>query len=144
MADLYSTETAGVDTRPQVKASAGAYGARMRRYRASITLATQTTADNILLAVIPAGSIFDFGMLTASVSLGTAVVAIGTNKVHASNGQLRAAAVNTAVDTPALFGLTAAMVQAALTADTRIYLTIATASLPASGTLDIDLYYTNA
>lgn len=144
MADLYSTETAGVDSRPQVKPSAGAYGARMRRYRASITLAAQATADNILLAVIPAGSIFDFGMITSSVTLGTSVVAIGTNKVHASNGQLRAAGTFTAVDTPALFGTAAAMTQAALTADTRIYLTIATAALPGAGTLDIDLYYSNA
>lgn len=144
MANLYSTETAGVDSRPQVKPSAGAYGARMRRYRASITLATQTVADNILLAVIPSGSIFDFGMITSSVSLGTAVVAIGTSQVHATNGQLRAAGTFTAVDTPTLFGTAAAMTQAALSADTRIYLTLATASLPGAGTLDIDLYYSNA
>lgn len=144
MANLYSTETAGVDTRPAVKPSAGAYGARMRRYRASITLAAQATADNILLAVIPAGSIFDYGMLTSSVSLGTSVVAIGTSQTHGTNGQLRAAAVATAVDTPTLFGLSAAMAQAALLADTRIYLTLATAALPGAGTLVIDLYYSNA
>lgn len=144
MADLYSTETAGVDSRPQVKPSAGAYGARYRRYRASITLAAQATTDNILLAVIPAGSIFALGVITASATLGTAVVAIGTNKVHASNGQLRAAGTFTAVDTPTLFGTAAVMSQAALAADTRIYLTIATAALPGAGTLVVDLYYSNA
>jgi hypothetical protein len=144
MANLYSIETAGVDSRPQVKPSAGAYGARFRRYRASITLATQTTADNILLAVVPAGSIFAFGVLTASATLGTSVIAIGTSQTHGTNGQLRAAGTFTAVDTPTMFGTATAASQAALTADTRIYLTIATASLPAAGTLVADLYYTNA
>lgn len=144
MADLYSTETAGVDSRPQVKPSAGAYGARFRRYRASITLAAQATTDNILLAVIPNGSIFALGVITSSVTLGAAVVAIGTNKVHASNGQLRAAGTFTAVDTPTLFGTAAVLSQAAISADTRIYLTIATAALPGAGTLVVDLYYSNA
>jgi len=144
MADLFSTETAGLLSRPVVKPSAGAYGARYRRYRASITLATQTTADNILLAVIPAGSIFAGGTLTSSASLGTAVIAIGTSQVHATNGQLRPAGTFTTVEVPTNFGTSAALSQAALSSDTRIYLTIATASLPAAGTLVADLYYTNA
>lgn len=144
MANLYSTETAGVDTRPVVKPSAGAYGARFRRYRASITLAAQATTDNILLAVLPSGSTYCFGMLTSSVSLATSVIAIGTNQVHASNGQLRAAGTFTTVDTPTPFGLTSALTAAALTADTRIYLTIATAALPGAGTLCVDLFASNA
>lgn len=144
MADLFSTETAGLLSRPVVKPSAGAYGARYRRYRASITLAAQATADNILLAVIPAGSIFAGGAITGSVSLGTSVIAIGTSQVHATNGQLRAADTFTAVDTPTNFGTAAALSQAALSADTRIYLTIATAALPGAGTLVVDLYYSNA
>lgn len=144
MADLFSTETAGLLSRPVVKPSAGAYGASYRRYRASITLAAQTTADNILLAIAPAGSIFAGGVITASVSLGTSVIAIGTSQVHATNGQLRAAGTFTVVDTPTNFGLTSAMSQAALSADTRLYLTIATANLPGAGTLVVDLYYTNA
>lgn len=144
MADLFSTETAGVLSRPVVKPSAGAYGARYRRYRASITLAAQAIADNILLAIIPSGSIFSGGNITASVSLGTAVVAIGTSQVHATNGQLRAAGTFTSVDTPIQFGTAAALSQASLSADTRIYLTLATAALPGAGTLVVDLYYTNA
>jgi len=143
MADLFSIETAGYLSRPVVKPTAPSYGARRRRYRATITLATQTTSDNIFLARIPAGSVIEVGMITASVSLGSAVVAIGTNKVHASNGQYRAAAVFTAVETPTPFGLTATLSGAALTADTDVYLTIATASLPASGTLVIDLNCSN-
>lgn len=143
MADLFSTETAGLLSRPVVKPSAGAYGARYRRYRASITLAAQATADNILLAVVPAGSIFAGGVLTTSVTLGTSVIAIGTSQVHATNGQLRAAGTFTAVDTPTNFGTAAALAQAALTADTRLYLTIDTAALPGAGTLVVDLYYSN-
>lgn len=143
MADLYSIETAGAYTRPVVKPSAGAYGGRLRRYRGSITLATQTTSDNILCAIIPAGSYFAFGVLTSTVTLGTAVIAIGTSKVHASNGQYRAAATYTSVDTPTLFGLTAAIAGTFLSADTPVYLTIATASLPASGTVVVDLFASN-
>lgn len=143
MADLFSTETAGLLSRPVVKPSAGAYGGRYRRYRASITLAAQATTDNILLCVLPNGSIFAGGILTASATLGAAVVAIGTSKVHASNGQYRAAGTFTAVDTPTPFGLTAALIGAALTADTPIYLTIATAALPGAGTLCVDIYASN-
>lgn len=143
MADLFSTETAGLFSRPVVKASAGAYGGRMRRYRASITLAAQATTDNILVAILPNGSIFMAGWITASVSLATSVVAIGTNKVHASNGQYRAAATYTVVDTPTVFGLTAAISAAAVTSDTPVYLTIATAALPGAGTMVVDIIASN-
>jgi hypothetical protein len=144
MPDLFSREMTGALSRPVVKASSvEGYGARRRRYRATITLATQTTSDNILLAILPAGSIYEVSSITSSVSLGTAVVAIGTSKVHASNGQLRAAAVFTAVDTPTNFGLASALSAGPLANDTPIYLTIATASLPASGTLVIDLNVSN-
>ena len=144
MADLFSIETAGVMSRPVIKPASGAYGGRMRRYRATVTLAAQATTDNILLAQLPGGSYFAFGVLVASATLGTSVIAIGTNKVHASNGQYRAAAVYTAVDTPTFFGLTAAMAGAALSGDTNVYMTIATAALPGAGTLVADIYATNA
>jgi hypothetical protein len=141
MAQLYSAETAGYASNPIIKPATPAYGGRIRRYRATITLASQANADWILLARIPAGSIFDFGMITATVSLATSVVAIGTSPTHGTNGQYRAAAVYTAVDTPTLFGTTAAQAGSALTADTLVYLTSATAALPASGTLVVDLYF---
>lgn len=144
MADLLSTQLTGYLSNPATRPGGNEYGGRTRRYRATITLAAQATTDNIALAKIPAGSIFAYGILTASVSLGTSVVALGTNKVHASNGQLRAAGTFTAVDTPTSFGLTAAAAQAALAADTWLYLTIATAALPGAGTLNVDLFYTNA
>ena len=100
-----------------------------------------TTADNVLLARLPSGGSFAFGILTTSATLGSAVVAIGTNKVHASNGQYRAAGTFTTADTPTLFGLAAAVSGGALSADTPVYLTCATANLPTAGTLIVDLYY---
>lgn len=141
MTDLYSTTMAGEGTTPKTRVSSPAYGARTRRYRSLVTLAAQATTDNILLAIIPKGEVFCFGLLNTSVTLDTAVIAIGTSKVHGSNGQLRAAAVFTSANTPTLFGLNAATAADALTSDTPIYLTIATAALPASGTLVVDLFY---
>ena len=143
MADLYSVELAGYASLPQIKAAVPVMGGRLRRYRATINLASQPTADNILLAVVPAGSAFVTGIINASVTLGSSVVAIGTNKTDASNGQLRAAAVFTAA-APTLFGLSSAQDDNELAGDTPIYLTLATAALPASGVLVIDLIYAGA
>lgn len=141
MADYLSTELAGIYSTPVVKPFGAIYGGRPRYYRATITLNTQTTSDDTLLAILPAGSNYFIGWLTSSVSLGTSTIAIGTNKVHGSNGQLLAATTFTAVNTPTPFGIATLLGIAtlALTADTPIYLTQGTASLPASGTLVIYL-----
>lgn len=150
---LYSQNLAGQASRPIIKPADPAYGSNVKRFRSVLNLAavatttfgsTQAapgTGDWVMLAIAPAGHVFDFGIITSSVSLGSAVVAIGTNTVHASNGQYRAAAVFTAVDTPTMFGTATGQAAAALTADTPVYLTAATAALPSSGTLVIDLYF---
>lgn len=152
MANLYSQQMAGQVALPIIKPTDPAYGGRVFRFRSVLNLAaiatatfgsTQAgvaTADNVLLGIIPAGYVFDFGIITSSVSLSTAVVAIGTNATHASNGQFRAAATFTAVDTPTLFGLASAQAAAAFASDTRVYLTTATAAVPSSGTLVVDIY----
>lgn len=156
MALLYSQNLAGQASRPIIKPTDPAYGGRLFRFRSVLNLAaiattafgsTQAgmpTTDWAQLAIIPAGYVFDFGVITSSVTLSTAVVAIGTSPTHASNGQLRAAGTFTAVDTPTFFGLASAQAAAAYTADTPIYLTAATAAVPSSGTLVIDLYYNKA
>jgi hypothetical protein len=141
MAILYSTETAGFGTSPVSPPRAPAYGGRVKAIRNVITLASQTTSDAIHLGVIPAGAIPLPGVLAASASLGSSVVAIGTNSTHGSNGQLRAAATFTATDTPTFFGVVAGIDDTPYSSDTPIYLTIATANLPASGTLVVILYY---
>ena len=80
MAVFYSAETAGLVTTPESKAASPlGYGAQLRRYRATVTLASQGTSDTIVLARIPAGSLFAFGVMTTSATLGaSATVAIGT------------------------------------------------------------------
>lgn len=150
---LYSQNLAGQAARPIIKPSDPAYGAPVFRFRGTINLAKVATGtfgstqagipatDWVMLGIIPAGYVFDYGIITSSVSLGTSVVAIGTSPTHASNGQLCAAATFTAVDTPTMFGLAAAQAGAAYTTDTPIFLTVATATTPTSGALAVDLYY---
>lgn len=151
---LYSQNLAGQASRPIIKATDPAYGSNVKRFRSVINLAAvatttfgtnQTTgitvSDWVMLAIVPAGYVFDFGLITSSVTLGTSVVAIGTSATHATNGQYRAAATFTAVDTPTLFGTASGQAAAAVSADTPVFLTAATATLPTSGTLVIDLYF---
>lgn len=142
MAQTFSTELAGIDSVPAVKPSAtAAYFARLKRFRATITLAAQASGDTIVLADIPAGMTFAYGVLTTSATLGAATVAVGNATTPA---KYKAAAVFTTADTPTLFGTAAAgAAQAALTASERVLLTIAAAALPASGTLVVDLYFSS-
>ena len=139
MAVLYAAEaTKYLNTTPVSMADATAHGGILRRYRATVTMATQTTSDTIVLAKIPAGSAFAFGILSASATLGgTATIAIG---ITGSTGKYRAAATHT-VTTPTMFGVHAAMSAAPSTAEETIFITIAEASLPSSGTFIVDLYF---
>lgn len=151
MAQYLSNELAGTTTGlTQQSAVAAGYrtkassvGARLKRFRATVNLASQTTSDTILLANLPAGSTLLFGVLNSTVSLGTSTLAIG---IAGTTGKYRAAATFTATDTPTLFG-PAAIVGAAdpaLSADEPVIATIATANLPASGTLVIDFVVSSA
>jgi hypothetical protein len=139
MAVYYSSELSGLYSLPVIKPQgASGYSARLRRYRATITLATQTTADTIVIGQIPSGEDFAFGVLTSTVSLGTSTIAIG---ISGNTGKYRAAATFTATDTPTFFGTTTQVAALALSAEEQIYITIGVASLPASGTLVTDLYF---
>lgn len=144
MVQTFSTELAGINSLPVVKPAVPAYGGRLRRYRATITLAAQAAADTIVLAKIPAGQVFAYGTITSTVSLGgAATVAIGN---ATTAGLYRAAAISTAVETPTLFGagsagLTASMASSTgYTAEETVIATIAAASLPGAGTCVIDIY----
>jgi hypothetical protein len=143
MAQTFSTELAGIDSTPVVKPSAeSAYGARMKRFRATITLASQAAGDTVVLCDLPTGFVFAYGVLNASATLGaSATIAIG-NATTAD--KYKAAAVFTAVDTPTLFGKNAAAAEAVSSATERIILTVAVAALPASGTLVVDVYASSA
>lgn len=122
------------------KPRATVYGARLKRMRATITLAAQATTDTLVLANLPAGATFAYGVLNSTVSLSTSTLAIG---IAGTTGKYRAAATFTATDTPTMFG-TAAQAGAAdpaLAAEETVIGTIAVAALPGSGTLVVDLYY---
>jgi hypothetical protein len=138
MPTTYATEVASIDNIPSGAANGGVHGGRLRRFRATITLAAQANGDDIVLARVPAGYAFSHGVINASATLGaSATVAIG---VAGSTGKYRTAAVFTAA-APTLFGNVAAVAEAPLTAQTDVLLTIAVAALPGSGTCTVDLFF---
>lgn len=143
MATYLSTEIGGTANQTAIpvgyRPRAGVVGGRVKRFRASYTLASQATTDLLQLFNLPAGATLAYAIITSSVSLGSSTIALGT---AATAGKYRAAATFTAVDTPTLVG-TAATVGAAdpaLTAEETVIATIGAAALPASGTLVIDFY----
>lgn len=140
MTTYYATEITGITSQPVIKPSAvAAVGARLRRYRGTVVLNTQTTSDTIVVAVVPSGEDFAYGVITSDTSLGSSTIAIGNSS---STGKYRAAATFTATNTPTFFGNAAQVLAPASTAEEQIIITIATASLPASGNLVIDLFFT--
>jgi len=138
MATTYANEVAGLGTSPTTKQDGGIQGGRLRRFRASFTMAAQASGDNIVLAKVPAGYRFAFGIINASATMGaSATVAIG---IAGNTGKYRAAAVFTAA-APTLFGVSTATDDDALTAAEDVLLTIAVAALPGAGTAVVDLYF---
>jgi hypothetical protein len=138
MAQTYATEVSGLYSTPATQANGNVVGGRMRRYRATITLASQADGDTVVLAKVPAGSVFAYGVINASATLGaSATVAIG---ISGAAGKYRTAAVFTAA-APTLFGNVAAVDDSALTAEEEVILTVGTAALPSSGTCVVDLYF---
>ena len=137
MATTYATEVAGFGTTPETKVDGGIHGGRLRRFRASFPLAAQASGDDIVLAKVPAGYRFAFGIINGSATFGaSATVAIG---IAGATGKYRAAAVFTAA-APTLFGVSTATDDAALTAAEDVLLTIGVAALTGAGTAVVDLY----
>lgn len=138
MANTFSSEANGyLNTTPPSLAAGALVGGNLRRYRAKITLASQASGDTITLAKVPAGAAFAYGVLSASASLSSSTISIGT---AASSAKYRADAVHTAT-VPTFFGVAAAVAADPLTAEETVILTIGTAALPSSGTLVVDLYF---
>ena len=142
MAETYSTELTSVldGTLPAVKSDGSVYGARLRRYRATITLASQGSTDTIVLAKPKDGETFAYGVMTSSATLGTSQPLIGTT--DDPNGY-KVAATFTGV-LPVVFGATAGLTEGELDGDTEVKLTNSVAALPSSGTLVIDLFYSHS
>lgn len=144
MAAYLSTELGGSANQTSAptgyKPRASVYGGRLRRLRGSFTFNTQTISDTLTVGNLPSGSTFAFGNITTNTSTATATLAIGTSS---STGKYKAAGAVTTTDVPQLFGNTAVVGASdpGLSADEQVIVTIGTASLPASGTLVVDLYY---
>lgn len=138
MANTYAPEVAGLGTTPTGKSNGGVQGGRLRRFRATVTFASQASGDTITLAQVPAGYTFAYGLINATASFGaSATVAIGT---AASAGKYRAAATHTSTGL-SLFGTTTAADDDALTAEETVIMTVAVAALPSSGTAVVDMYF---
>ena len=122
------------------KPRASVYHAKLKRMRATFTLASQATTDTLVIGNLPPGATFAYGIINASATLGSSTVAVG---ITGATGKYRAAAAFTTADTPTLFGDDAVQAAAdpALTAEENVFVTIASAALPASGTLIIDMFY---
>ncbi len=140
MAVWYSQELAGVASLPVVKADAPQYGASLVCYDASIVLNTQLIGDTIVYGIIPAGSIFQLGVLNTDTSLGTSTIALG---IAGSTGKYHAAAVLTATATDTFFNSPVAglLNGQALTATETDIVTIAVANLPAAGNFLIRAFW---
>jgi hypothetical protein len=132
MTVFYSQEMTGFGSLPVVKPSAPQYAGDVFVYQATISLASQATTDTIVLAYIPSGNSFLYGLLSTDTSLGSSTIAIG---ITGTTGKYRAAAVFTATNTPTLTGLVANSANAPLAAPETQFITIAVATLPASGIL---------
>lgn len=141
MVTTYSTEAQpALNTIPARRADGSVWTAKLRRFRATVALSGQASGDDVVLFRVPAGSVFAYGVLNTSASLGTSTIAVG---VSGTTNQYKNAAIFTAVNTPTLFGKTAEVSGAGLTADTDVLLTVGTAALPGSGTLVVDMYFSN-
>lgn len=138
MAVLYGSYGTPRGATPVAVADGDAWGGRVRAYHEKIPLAAQATTDTIVIAQVPAGSIFLYGVLLTTVTLGaSATIAIG---ITGTTGKYRTAAVFTTADTPTFFGNAAAS-SAKLTVGETIFITIGTAALPGSGTLFTSMFF---
>lgn len=139
MAETFAPEVAGLATTPSTNANAGVQGGRVRRFRATVPFNGQAIGDTVVLADVPPGATFAYGVINATATFGaTATIAIGT---ASSPGKYRAAAVQTATG-PVLFGVAGAADDVPLTAGERVVLTVAAAALPDSAAFAVvDLYF---
>tara|TARA_R110000803_G_scaffold14164_1_gene39469 strand:- start:4796 stop:5218 length:423 start_codon:yes stop_codon:yes gene_type:complete len=137
MTVLYSAEMTGLAAVPVSLPSGGIVDGNVRVKRATITLATQTTSDTIVIAKAQKGESFLYGVINSSATLGaSATIAIG---ITGTVAKYRAAATHTAANVPTLFGVNAGV--ATIAAEEEIFITIASASLPGSGSLVVDMYF---
>jgi hypothetical protein len=113
-------------------------GGKLRVANAVFNCATDVVGSYTAPIRLPRGARVLFLVLNASATMGaSATLAIG---IAGTTGKYRAAATFTAANTPTLVGLNATVAEP-LTAEEQILLTVAVASLPASGRLVISFVY---
>jgi hypothetical protein len=116
--------------------------AKTYRYRSTITLASQTVAaGDIVLCFPQAGMAFWGARITTSASLSTTtfgIIGLTSGTTYVATGQTQ-----TATNTPTFLPVTAAVLAAdglGVAGDT-VVLRIATTTLPSSGTLVIETFW---
>jgi len=137
MALTYCAELTGIDSLPQSDAAGNVQGARRHRYRATIALTAQVTGD-ILIAIPQIGEVFEGARTVASATLGSTtfgIIGLTSGNTYVATGQTSTGTTPVSYATPAALALPA-LVQA-----DRIVLRTAAATLPGSGTLVVDLFF---
>lgn len=144
------TETENMDSSKQMQAQT-AYDAKLRRFTALLDLSKTAVADGdtVLIARVPQAYRFAYGLITSSVSLATATLAVSSRHIDPAtkaevknSGKYRAAAVVTTAQVPLLFGKAGA--SAEKDAPEEVYLEAGTAAFPSSGLLQVDLFFSAA
>lgn len=140
MAVLYGAAAANAfSVNPPVKSSPGEHGGMVRSLTDTVTYATQTTSDTIVIGggYLPVGARVLEVLMTTSVTTGSATLALG---ITGTVAKYKAAAAVTTANVPQIYGVAAAL-NVPLTTQEQLFLTIAGASLPASGTLVVSVKY---
>lgn len=139
MANRYSNEATGVldGTSPVQLGRGDAFGAEVRAFTGSYTMASDASGDTITFFKIPKGYRVLEMTLNASATLGaSATLAIGT---AAAPTKYRAASTFTAA-APTKIMPGALMDDGPLTDDETIIGTVGTAALPSSGVVSLTAY----
>lgn len=142
MTKLYCAEATGAyGVSSPTKAPGDVVQAQLKRMRATFvsTGANNAIGDTISLGRLPQGAVFAYGVQTQSVSGSTATISIGNASDPA---KYKAAAAQTTVDTPTLFGKASAIDDAGLTAEEEVLATIGALILPA-GTYMFDIFFSS-
>ena len=140
--NTYSTEAQLQQNTPKTLPNAAVSQGRLKRARNTITMASQAyaTADTITLLPLPIGHVFAFGVLNASATLGSSTIKIGTS----SDDDFYLASQTFTAAVATVFGRSIAADDDPATSVTTPILTVGTADLPSSGTLIVDMYYSQA
>jgi hypothetical protein len=125
---------------PAGKLDGRTHGGRVRVYQEdfdlSLAAVKKASGDTNFCFRLPAGSHPFIGYIESSATLATTTVEIG---IIGAAGKYRASAVFTAINTPTPFMVSAALDDAALTADEDVYIKFGTADAPGAGIVSVTM-----